>query len=288
MFNFIKDLFQRGRDITELESYTGIKQSVLAEFSNSLPNKYSYHEFTIPKQRTGKFRLIHAPDDNLKKIQKNILIMNAMTVNDSATAYIKGKSIINNVKPHVSKEIIIKIDLKDFFPSITTKRVYETFRYLEWDRKTSKIISNISTYKGVLPQGAPSSPVISNIICLKLDKRLNSISKKYNANYTRYADDITFSFDIDTGKHNEFIHLVKKIISDEKFQIQKDKKIKVLRPHHRQKITGLVINQKINLPRETKRMIRAMEHKNSLGLLPTDQIKRLEGYKALSKMIAAN
>lgn len=287
MFNFIQDLFKGGRSTDELASWIGVEKQVLLACKNTLPSSYSYTTFTIPKRSGVGVRTLQAPNAELKTLQRKLLRILRSKPHTAATGYVKKKSIIDNAFPHVHKALVIKLDLADFFTSISDKRVYGLFRFFGWGRETARILTTLCCYQGSLPQGAPTSPALSNLICLPLDTRLSALAKTYGVAYTRYADDMTFSFATDQGKHRELISLVKKILSDEKFTLQKKKKIRVRRAHHQQKVTGLVVNQKVALPRTTRHLIRALKHKHSLNLLPDKERKKLEGYLALEHAIAS-
>ena len=153
-----------------------------------------YTHIRIPKKRSG-FRDVEIPSDRLKNIQRWILrnVLESMEVHESCYGFVKGKSIFDNASLHVGKECVLNMDIKDFFPSITQRDVFNIFYQKGYTKKVSYYFSKILTKDGVLPQGSPASPMISNIIAMRLDKRLSELAKCYNAIYSRYADDITFS-----------------------------------------------------------------------------------------------
>lgn len=212
-------------------------------------NKYfgnernEYHTFFIPKKNGGK-RMIEAPSDRLKSFQLWIKenILDKINVSTNARGFRKNYSILDNAKEHVNKDLVINIDLKDFFPSITYNRIYKVFAYVGYTNEVAHLLTQLCTNKeNVLPQGSPASPVISNIVALKLDKRLSSLANKFNCSYTRYADDITFSGCI--GIKNMLL-TVEKIIIEEKFSIN-DAKVRLQYKNQRQEVTGLIVNEKI-------------------------------------------
>lgn len=215
----------------------------------------SYTLFTIPKKSGGR-RVIEAPSDELKRIQLWIKenILDKFTVSQYAKGFIKGVSIRDNAVQHVGKELIINIDLKDFFPSIKYFEIYKVFKYIGYTDSVSKLLTTLCTnVNDVLPQGSPASPGLSNLVSLKLDKRLGNLAERIGANYTRYADDITFS----GGKGiKNYIKVIRKIISEEGYTIN-EKKFRLQYNYQRQEVTGLIVNDKIAVP---KRMIRELDN----------------------------
>ena len=238
-----------------------------------------YHSFEIAKKSGGK-RKITAPKKGLKKLQNWLLstVLNQIEIGEFAHGFVKERSIVTNAQPHITQDIVINIDLKDFFPSIDYTRVKGLFQKLGYSEQLSIVFALIATYSEtekieidgesfyvsrgnrLLPQGSPASPAISNMITYKLDKRLSSLAKTLNFNYSRYADDLTFS----TNKENEkkiatLLRLVKKIVEAENFTIHPEK-THIMRKGNRQKVTGLVVNEKINVERAKLRRFRALLH----------------------------
>lgn len=221
----------------------------------------------------------------------------------AATGFVRGRSIVDNARPHVERGVVINLDLADFFPSITGERVVTALRGLGWDAEAATILSRICTSEGHLPQGAPTSPAISNLVCRRLDERLTRLVERFDGRYTRYADDITISlpglgrnkrlrarprhkrvFKLPRFPSRGLITTIRRIVEEEAFTIQMKKKLRVQRPHQRQTATGLVINRAIHLPRATHR-IRAMQHRQRLGQLDGAAQKQLRGWEALLGMI---
>ena len=136
----------------------------------------------MPK-KNGGVRIINIPSADLKYIQRWILkyILNNIHVSEHANGFVKSKSILTNAQNHVNSECIVNIDLKDFFPSIEFEQVFKIFKYYGYTKELSYTLAKLCTFQGVLPQGSPASPAITNIICLKLDKRLSSLGEKNNA-----------------------------------------------------------------------------------------------------------
>lgn len=198
-----------------------------------------YSEFNIAK-KSGGVRCINNPALILKSIQKWILlnILNKLTVSKYANGFVTKRSILINASAHLDKQCVVNIDIQDFFPSISQKQVFHIFYYYGYTKEISYILAKLCTYKGGLPQGSPASPMLSNLICLKLDKRLMALLEKYDGTYTRYADDITISGN--SGIVNTMNKIVE-IIEDEGFKVNENK-TRIAYKNQRQEITGLIVN----------------------------------------------
>ena len=180
-------------DCNHLALLLGLKHAELCSFI-AVTDVNCYSEIKIPK-KSGKIRILSVPSKNLKHIQKwiQVNIIDKFPVSDFAMGFYKNRSIVTNAQKHVCKDCLINIDLKDFFPSIDFEKVFMIFKYYGYTKEVSYILTKLCTSKGVLPQGSPASPGISNVVCLKLDKRLSKLAEANYADYSRYADDITFS-----------------------------------------------------------------------------------------------
>jgi len=252
-----------------------------------------YEAFEIPK-KSGGVRKINAPSKQLKDIQKKIalqlenyaLSLESYTNNKVAHGFVKGRDIFSNAKIHRNKKLVLNIDIEDFFNSIHFGRVRGYFKknnFFLLSEEVSLVIAQICCFKGSLPQGAPTSPIISNLICQILDNRIVKIAKKYKLDYTRYADDMTFSTNdmnfID--QNSNFIDIIKIELQKAGFKINEDK-TRLQYADSRQTVTGLIVNKKINIPREYYKLTRAMAHnlyKNGVIVLgdKTKTIEYLEG-----------
>ena len=230
----------------------GMEKKLLSSivFSNK---DYLYKTIKIPKKTKG-FRELSVPITTLKYIQKWILknILNNLWLPQCAMGFESNKSIVENAKPHLNKDCVINIDLKDFFPSIKENRIYAIFHNLGYTREMSYIFTTLCTYQNALPQGAPTSPKLSNLCCIMLDKRLQGLCEKYQATYTRYADDMTIS------GHKGIVNIlepVETIILDEKFKMNKQK-TRILFKGYRQEVTGLNLNSgKVTIPKFYKKQL---------------------------------
>jgi len=252
-----------------------------AEISRILSNGVrNYISYTISK-RSGARRVIDAPKDEIKCLQNLVLktFINRFKVNGLAHGFVRHKSPITNATQHIAPKVLVKIDVKDFFTSIKIQEVYKTFLYLlrtELGRRIinlrdpvtnrdttaleecADLFANIICYKGRLPQGAPTSPPISNIICLPLDRRLRDLEQPYKCTITRYADDITVS----TKVNKNLAAIIGPILRD----LRKSKlkvnpaKIAVIRNCNQMRVTGIVVNEKLNIDKVTRRNLRAEIH----------------------------
>lgn len=229
-----------------------------------------YHEFPIAK-RSGKLRLITAPDKRLKTIQRKLtpLLDQLYRVRNPVHGFVPDRSIKSNAAAHLDRRFVVNLDLKEFFPSITEPRVKGVLRALSVNHRVAEIVARLCCYNGHLPQGAPTSPVLSNMICYRLDTMLLQIAKAARAIYTRYADDITFStFQAPAGLFEDTIpppgyfgpeslaaNLVQ-TVANNGFSINPDKAHYADR-YARRVVTGLKINQLINVDRRYVRNLRA-------------------------------
>ena len=251
------------------------------------PDSY-YSTFEIPKAN-GETRTIHAPSSDLKTIQStlaSILSSHVQEYNkthsikaDISHAFEKNKSIMTNASVHRHKRFILNVDLKDYFDHFHFGRVRGFFHksnYFKFPIKIATVLAQLTCYNGKLPQGAPTSPVITNMISNILDMRLLPIVKKYGLDYTRYADDMTFSTNRKDfkRKHLAFLKELRTEINNFGFEIN-DKKTRIIYNDSHQEVTGLVVNQKVNVCRTFYKNTRAMA--NSLYTTGEFQINGCSG-----------
>lgn len=270
-------------EIEHLSHMIGIKYPEI----NSLiyGTKNFYRNFKIPK-RNGGVRIIDSPYPSLMKCQRwiytNILLK--LSVHHCAYAYKKDTSIVKNASQHLGNECILKIDITDFFSSIKINWVINLFSRLGYSKKISFSLAALCCLHNKLPQGAVTSPCLSNILLYSLDERLFRLSVKLKLKYTRYADDIVFSGD---NIHPNTIIYIRSIIDSFGFSIN-ERKTKLLNNKKRKIITGIDIsNNNLSLPRKTKRELRKsfhyinkfglIGHMNSLKIKNPNYIQSLEG-----------
>lgn len=263
------------KSINSLADLLGFKASALGYILFKLPDAQKYKSFTVPK-RSGGRRSISAPVQHLMLLQKKISIL----LNDClaeiegklsspAHGFKPGRSIFTNAAQHRGRHYVLNLDLKDFFPSIHFGRVagyFEKSTDFGLDPKIARILANILCYKSSLPQGAPSSPVVSNLLARMLDIHLARLAKRNRLTYTRYADDLTFSTNLKV-----FPEAVAKQVSEHVWELGpelistigscgfgiNDLKTRMQYRSSRQEVTGLVVNDRVSVPVEYRRWVRA-------------------------------
>jgi len=256
-----------------------------------------YSRFEIPK-RSGGTRLISSPKPKMRKAQSwiNDQLLSQLTPSTYCYAFRPELSIVDNASKHLNKKLIVKCDIKDFFPSITFPRVRGYFEYLGYNPGVATVLALLCTdaprarvtIKGnsmivalgdrALPQGACTSPALANLIASRLDSRLAGLARVFKGEwiYTRYADDLTFSTDDTEAELGKFLAAVTRITADEKFVI-KPQKTRIMRAPMRQTVTGLVVGDAVRIPKATIKKVRALFH----------SIEKL-GEEAVSTKIGSN
>lgn len=238
-------------NLEELRKKIGINKKFFYKVLYS--NDRLYKEITIPK-RNGGSRVLNVPNTALKGMQRWILdnILYKVQSEPSATGFIPMKSIVLNASIHLRKEYILKMDIKDFFPSIDFRKVRSLFFELGYNNEVATALANICVFRNQLPQGAPTSPYLANLVCRELDKRIYNLCRKYRLSYTRYADDITIS---GNSKIFRIKGTVEKIILSYQFLLNNEKTI-FLKPGDRKRVTGIIVNEKLSVPRSITRNLR--------------------------------
>ena len=248
-------------NMEELAGSMGLSNKIIYLFS--LHSSRYYKKFKILK-KNNKEREICAPNSKLKLVQKWLLIniFSKLVVSNHAMAFKKGINGIRlNASIHNKNLYILQIDLKDFFTSIKQKQVFKLLKRKGYNDKISAIITGLCTYNGYLPQGGITSPIISNLICNSLDKRLVGLCSKRDINYSRYADDMTFSSN-EKSSLKQILPIITDIIKQEGFSINEEK-TRFSCPGSRKVITGVNINSnELKAKKELKRRVRAMIHKS--------------------------
>lgn len=232
-----------------------------------------YQTFNINKSE-GKERVINAPDERLKYLQRKIAILleQIYRVRNPVHGFVSEKSVKTNAAAHMRSRFVLNMDLKDFFPSITENRVVGVLKSVGVDNRVAEIVARICSYYCYLPQGAPTSPIISNMICFRLDKHLMRLAKENHCIYTRYADDITFSsYQPMVGLFEGMVPPAGRLSMEQVapklndiffsngFKINSDK-IHYADRNSRRMVTGLKVNEFINVDRRYIRNIRATLH----------------------------
>jgi RNA-directed DNA polymerase len=176
----------------------------------------------------------------------------SVPVSKYAKAYLKGKSTRDAARFHIRKEVVLCMDIVDFFGSISYGRVYNMFRDFGYNKGVSTLLANLCTVSDSLPQGAPTSPAISNIICQKMDDQIAKWAKAKKINYTRYADDLTFSGDFEASM---VISRITKLLATYGFQVN-TKKTRAMRRSQKQEVVGITVNEKMQVSRSLRRQFR--------------------------------
>jgi RNA-directed DNA polymerase len=266
-------------DGADIANAMGISLSQLRflAFSRRVSTVSHYVRFQIPK-KTGGVRAISAPLPRLKQAQQWILdnILERIILHPSAHGFRRGRSIVTNAQPHVGALVVINLDLENFFPSISYRRVKGVFCSLGYSEAVATILGLICTEPDVtpiemdgrnyyiaqterrLPQGAPSSPALTNLLCRRLDRRLHGLAQSRGFIYTRYADDLTFSTTSSEKLRDigNILQGVGSIVAHEGLTVHPDK-TRVLRQSQQQEVTGVVVNEKLNVDRTILKKFRA-------------------------------
>jgi retron-type reverse transcriptase len=266
-------------DAAELAKAMGITLNELRflAYQRDVSTVSHYQRFAIPKKSGGE-RIISAPMPRLKRAQYWLLVnlLDKVPVTESAQGFVRQRNILTNALPHVAKKVVVNLDLENFFPSVGYPRVKGIFRQLGYSEEVATLCARLTTEAptsafeldgrryfvrtgaAALPQGAPTSPALSNILCRRLDKRLRGAAAKLDFSYTRYADDLTFSSSTaDNLAIKKLLWRVRKIIEAEGLKVH-PRKTQVMRKHQRQEVTGVVVNEKPSVCREELRKFRAL------------------------------
>jgi retron-type reverse transcriptase len=265
-----------------------------------------YVAFAIPK-RSGGERLIMAPKTRLKALQRklNTLLVSKLPVSEYAHGFRTGHSVRSNAQPHVGKKVVLRLDIRDFFPSIHFGRVRglllalgygypvaTTLAVLMTDAPRQPVqINEVRLYPPcgprACPQGAPTSPGISNALLVRLDRRLAGLAKQQGFAYTRYADDLTFSGN-DIAAAHALRLAAARVVKEEGFEIN-PQKTRIARTASRQLVTGVVVNRVLGLSRQTRRRLRAAVHQylqaHAAGATDPRRLARLDGQIAYLSML---
>lgn len=254
--HYARPLIEQGLPVIYNVDHFSKLVGVKAEYLYSMANgaKAFYRSFRIPKSN-GKMRQISAPLPLLKDVQAFILseILGKIPCHPCAKAYIKKHSLKDNAKFHRNQEKLLKIDIKDYFPSLKTERVYFFFQSLGYTKTLSGLFANLCTLSGGLPQGAPTSPYLSNLLTRPLDQQIYEYCRDNGAlRYTRYADDISISGSFDS---REVILKIYDTIERNGLKPNKEK-THVIGSHMQQNVTGIVVNKKLQVPKNYRKRIR--------------------------------
>jgi uncharacterized protein (TIGR03067 family) len=271
-----------GFDVEELARRLGLSAGQLQGVD------VSYRLRPIPK-RSGGQRVLAIPNDELKSLQRRLLrrLLKRLRCHPAAKGFQPGESIVSNALPHAGQAVVVRLDVHNFFQATTARRVYGYFRRIGWNRPAARLVTRLCTHQGGLPQGAPTSPRLSNLVNYRLDSRIAAMAHKLQARYTRYADDITLSFHHDDRRRIRYlIRFVGWVAAAEGYRLHGRKKLHIRRQHQQQRVTGLVVNAGVRLPRRTRRWLRAVEHHLRANRPATLTPQQLAGWRALGQMVA--
>lgn len=269
----------------ELANWLGISPNALVRFadkrglSNQTDNAFAPHyRYHTHNKRNGALRLIEEPKPVLKTLQRRILsdLLNLIPPSLAAYGFTKGRNCISAATLHGGEAMLICFDLRAFFPSVTHGRIFGLFRTLGYPQAVAHDLTGLCTvitpphilskhsYDEApflacrhLPQGAPTSPALANLSTFNLDRRLTGLARRIDANYSRYADDMTFSGDRHITR--TLLKAVPAIITDEGFTLNPHK-TRIQPSNGCQTTTGLVVNEKINIPRHSYDRLKAIIH----------------------------
>jgi RNA-directed DNA polymerase len=276
-----------------------VKQLRWLAYHTEAATRTHYVKFQVPK-RSGGVRTLAAPHATLKRVQHWILgnVVSRFPVTDPAHGFVPGRGILSNAGPHVGKAVVVNLDLADFFPSVGFPRVRAVFERRGYSGSVATVLALLctecprttATYAGTayevatgprgLPQGAPTSPALSNQVSRRFDKRLTGLAAKLGFAYTRYADDLTFSGGPDQGEKTGYLLArVRHLAAEEGFTVN-EKKTRVMRRNAAQTVTGVVVNDKPSVPRDTIRRLRAILHRAKTEGLDAQNREGRENFRA--------
>lgn len=221
-------------------------------------SKYTnYHTVIIHRGRGHKNRRLSVPNGFLKTVQRRILehYLYKLDVSEFSTAYCKGRSLLDNASPHIGKEYIVKLDISHFFDNIDDDMVFMIMRQLGMSMPATSMLTNLCVHNGKLPQGAPTSPYIANLVMKYFDEKLGKWCNEREINYTRYCDDMTFSGGKEAIKNSRLVGKVKHMLYRMGFNLN-EKKTAFINSSQQQKVTGIVVNETPHIPRKMRRTIR--------------------------------
>lgn len=238
----------------------------------------NHYHYDFLQKSSGGVRVIEAPKAQLNAVQRRVLdqILNNVPLHDAAFGFVAGRSCLDGAAQHVREEMVVGFDLADFFPSVGMGRVFGVFRMLGYPEAVARVLTGLCTNRTParvvgslgaevralyrtphLPQGAPSSPALVNLVAFGLDCRLHGLARRLGARYTRYADDLTFSGD--RGVERILLEAVPKIVRECGFAVRREK-TRVMPSTGRQVVTGIVVNERLNVARAEFDRIKAVIH----------------------------
>lgn len=276
-------------DLAEFFGYSSVRALETAVFGLAVPQRY--FEFEIPK-KSGSPRQLQAPYGELKRVQRQLAVAlgGIYHAPNAVHGFVDGRSILTNASAHLRRDYVFNIDLKDFFGSIHFGRVRGLFQAAPFffPNDVARVLAHTCCYDGALPQGAPTSPIVSNMICRTLDRELSTLAREQGCTYTRYVDDMSFSFccrrnelpsaivDLSYGEARPGEQLVA-VLGMHQFKINHEK-VRLANRSSRMEVTGLTVNESPNVRARFVRQISAMLHAWRKFSLPEAQREYDEEY----------
>jgi RNA-directed DNA polymerase len=305
------------RDAADLAALLGVDLKVLRwlTYHRDVAPVIHYRQFEVPKAKGG-VRVISAPRPALRAAQQKVRaeILSHLAATPQAQGFVRARSTVTNARAHVRRDVLVKIDITDFFGTITYPRVRGLFRRLGYSGMVASLLGLLCTeaprreveidgrrwYVALgersLPQGAATSPELTNQIARGLDRRMAKFAAKHGWTYTRYADDLTFSLRLESKDEAErvkesrehvrrLLGVARAVLEDEGFSVNRDK-LAVIHKGRQQRVTGVVVNDQLGIDRRTLRRFRAAVHRVSKdGFKDPAEKQRMLGYAAYVKMI---
>lgn len=231
------------------------RQKQLATLYSLSNHQDSHYQLIASHKKNGDIRQIYAPDRLLKQVQRNLLkhLLNQPALPPYATAYHKGATLAENARPHLGQAQVLKLDIEDFFGSIQFNQVMASaFPGHLYPPDVQMLLTSLCCFREALPQGAPTSPVISNMVMRSFDDYMGQWCKNRHINYTRYCDDMTFSGDF---QPRTVINKVRSFLAAYQFELN-DAKTQCLKPYQCQLVTGVVVNDRLQVTRHYRRQLR--------------------------------
>lgn len=263
--------FRSIRTRDQLAEYCGVPLHTLTMFAYA-DSSHFYRDWFVQKRNGLGQRKISSPIASLKRVQRIILegIKEEYKPLGCVYGFVDKKNVAENALLHTKKKTVLTLDLKDFFPSINSRRVFGLFsKHFKFNSEVSSTLTGLVTHKGCLPQGAPTSPIISNMICFKMDRTFLNYCSVHRLTYSRYADDLVFSstssyamarlVNQDEGSPTFLTEFLVKTIEDNGFSIN-NRKVHIANKGTRQLVNGIIVNMKCNMPRNEYRSLRSLFH----------------------------
>jgi len=249
---------------SQLATRLELSLPVIEQIAESASQRYHVYPLVMGTKK----RWIEAPDAELKLIQRKLLdrVLYRSAPTKWAHGFVRGRSIVTGAEPHVGRKWVVNLDIKDFFPSVTRRQVARCIEPVCETVAEIELIANLVTRRGRLPQGAPTSPHLANLVVRRMDARLAGLAETNGWNYTRYADDMSFSGDT---APEAIIKTATTIVRQSGFGLSAEK-TQIRGQHQRQCVTGLTVNERVAISKTQRRLLRSMLHKLEVNGVSVD------------------